>query len=228
MLEYKALKCGKKIQKLVIFLHGHNGDIEDHQYALDWLQAALLNAVLIVPVGMQVSDKNSLKRQWFGIMKHDPENRRRLPETTAAEIMAIYDKTSAEIATAAREINDFIDAMQQKYGIADAATYVIGFSQGAMLALYAALTRRQAVAGCIMLSGLAAGWSQLAGQISARPPVYLLHGEQDMKVQYKTLPLTAEWLQHHHIAVDIKTYAELAHKMNEAEMRDAAAIINQL
>jgi phospholipase/carboxylesterase len=125
------------------------------------------------------------------------------------------------------EINLLISEIQQQYNIKSENTFLIGFSQGAMLALYAALSDKNISGGVFMLSGIVAAEKQLSQKISAFPHVYMFHGENDMKVQYKTLAFSDNWLTRHNIPHDIFTYPELAHKMCEAEIVKICDIINK-
>ena len=227
MFEYNSYISGEKPDKLVIFLHGYNGTIATHQYALDWLAKYLRNAVLIVPHAPQISDKNPERRQWFGMLKYDPDDIRSQPQTSIDDILAIYNRASAEIDSCARQINLFIDEMQQKFNIDNAQTFLCGFSQGAMLTLYTALSRHSKLGGAFVLSGLVAGADLLQTKIKTRPPFYLFHGEDDLRVQYKTFPTTQEWLRQNNISFKTRTYTGLAHRMNEEEVRAVADIINQ-
>ena len=227
MLEYDSYILGNSSQKLVIFLHGYNGTVATHQYAIDWLKETLKDVVLVVPHAPEISDKNPERRQWFGMLKYDPQDKRSQITTPATDIFKLYNNASTEIDSSATTINRFIDDMQQKYDTDNAHTYLCGFSQGAMLALYTALTRRTELGGAFVLSGLVAGADLLQKKIFARPPLYLFHGENDVRVQYKTLPHTLDWLQKNHISAKVQTYAGLEHRMNRDEMLKIANIINK-
>ncbi len=227
MLKYNHYILGDIPQNLVIFLHGYNGNPADHQYAIDWLKQYLQQSILVVPEAPEICDKNPDKRQWFGMLKYDAANRRSQPETTVAEIMDIYNAAAEEIVSRTQVLNDFISDMQQQFHIDNAHTYLIGFSQGAMLTVWTALTRPQKIAGGFVLSGLIAAEKTLSGKIESRPPLYLFHGVDDMKVQYKTLPFSEEWLKEHQITVQCRTFDDLAHRMNEDEIKMVADIINQ-
>lgn len=226
MFEYKQYISGDKPQNLLIFLHGYNGSIADHQYAIEWLQKYLRQTVLIMPEAPEICDKNPDKKQWFGMLKYDAENARANPETPIEKIFEIYNAAAAEVSANAGRLNNFISAMQKQFGFSDSQTYLAGFSQGAMLTIYTALTRNAPLAGGFVLSGLVAGEKLLAQSIKSRPPLYLFHGKDDLKVQYKTLETTQKWLQNHQVAIQTQTYADLAHRMNEAEMQKVAQIIN--
>ncbi|MBR1601579.1 MAG: hypothetical protein IJ677_08405 [Alphaproteobacteria bacterium] len=225
MLEYISYQIGKPL-KLVFFLHGYNGNIDDHQYAIDWLCQKLNDSIVIVPKAPQISDKNPQKNQWFGMLKYDSENKRSQPETSVDEIFAIYNSASSEIRQCAKNINNFINEIQKKYKITDNQTYIIGFSQGAMLTIYTSLSRQTQIAGSFSLSGLIAGANSLSEDIKSHPSVYLFHGEDDLKVQYKTLTYNKDWLKNHNINSKVYTYCGLAHKICEAEIDEIAKIIN--
>lgn len=225
MFDYETYINGQP-SKLVFFLHGYNGTVADHQYAIDWLCAKITDAIIIVPHAPQVSDKNPQKKQWFGMLKYDAENKRAKPETSVEEIFAIYNNAATDLKHCADSINNFIDEMQKKFNIADNQTYLIGFSQGAMLAIYTSLIRQNSIAGTFSLSGLIAGSDSLDKNIKSCPPLWLFHGEDDLKVQYKTLPYNIKWLQNHRINPQVKTYSELAHKVCEAEIDEIAKVVN--
>lgn len=226
MLKYEIDILGENPHNLVIFLHGYNGTVADHQYAIDWFKKYLHNAFLIVPHAPEISDKNPLKFQWFGMLQHDADNRRALPETSAEEIFAIYDKAGEDIDSCAQMLNYFINEMQQEYDVDDAHTFLCGFSQGAMLTIYTALSRYATLGGAFVFSGLVAGIDMLTDKINSRPQMYLFHGKDDLKVQFKTLPFSADWLAEQKVPVCVKIYPGLAHKMNEEEIRTAAGLIN--
>lgn len=87
-----------------------------------------------------------------------------------------------EEAEAARDqVVTLVRALQQQHGIAPGRTYLLGFSQGASMALSAALQHPELVAGVVSLSGLFAtqmvpdqGPETLRGL-----PVLMTHGRQD-------------------------------------------------
>lgn len=228
MFEVKQYEIGNHPQNLVVFLHGYNGDLADHQYALDWLKKHLHNSLLIAPQAPEICDKNPNKKQWFGILKHDAEGRRTLAQTSVADIFFIYEQAAGKIEAQADAVNQFITAQQKKYNVDDTHTFLVGFSQGAMLAIYTALIRQQTVGAVFALSGLVAGKNRLATQIQSRPSFYLFHGVQDTKVQYKTLAESVAWLNEHHVSNQVESYPLLTHHINEDEIITIAHIIQKL
>ncbi|MEE6206915.1 MAG: hypothetical protein VZR95_02555 [Alphaproteobacteria bacterium] len=226
MLDYKLYKTADNPKSLVVFLHGYNGNLEDHKYAIDWLKDSLNSAYLATPIAPENCDKNPEKRQWFGMLKYDPEYKRSNPDTSAKEIFKIYSSAQHDLDHRADDINEFITQLQQKLNINNAHTYLVGFSQGAMLTIYTSLTRSEPLAGAFAVAGLVAGADLLEKRISAKPPLYMLHGEDDLRVQYKTLPDSLNWLKSHGVNVNSCTYAHLAHRVNEDEISKISSIIN--
>ena len=226
MLEYDVYLLGEEPKNLVIFLHGYNGTIATHQYAIDWLVNDLQDAVLIAPHAPEISDRNPERFQWFGMLKYDANNSRSQPETSIEEIFAIYNRTSNDMDRCAYEINAFINDMQQIYQINDKHTFLCGFSQGAMLTIYSALTRHTELGGAFALSGLVAGADLLALKIRSRPQLYMFHGKNDLRVQFKTLSKSKEWLTERNVPLEVYTFDGLEHKMTEEEMAIVADKIN--
>lgn len=226
MLNYVDYKIGDNPKKLVIFLHGYNGNIEDHQYAIDWLISNLTSVYLIIPEAPEICDKNPKKRQWFGMLKYDPENLRTKSNTSIKEIFDIYNKSSQEISKRSKDVNALIDTIQNKYDIKNENTYIIGFSQGAMLTIYTALTRKQEIASAFPIAGIIAGYSLLEKEQQSRPKLYLHHGEADMKVQYKTHKQTLRWLKKHGVSGQCNTYPNIVHRITEQEINNISKIIN--
>ena len=225
MFEYIIFPAKSPTKSLIVFLHGYNDCVSYHQGAYELMRQNLPNSLLVAPEAPEICDKNSQKRQWFGMIKYDPENRRNFPSTSVPQIFKIYRQAEPEIDLRAHQINQFIDSLQKKYKISDSETFLIGFSQGAMLALYSALCRNHPLGGAFILSGLAAGRNLLHNKIKSNPPIFLFHGKNDLKVQYKTLKSTAHWLKKHQITPHIFTYKNLAHTVTAEEIKTITQII---
>ena len=163
----------------------------------------------------------------YALTDVDPERKRRKPETPTDEIVAIYNKTGQRVSKAAKEINRFITALQKQYSISNKNSYIMGFSQGAMLAIFTGLTRRYKLGGVFPFAGIVCGKDELEKEISSRPDVYLFHGTDDLFVQYKTLAFTKEWLETHGVSWEAVEYHGIEHRLIEDEMEDAAEIINR-
>jgi phospholipase/carboxylesterase len=224
---YKEIKTSSQPSKLVIFLHGYASCAGDVIPYAQKLSEHLENAVLIVPESDMCNERHPDKKQWYALADIDPERRRRKPETSTAEIIDIYNKTGPRISAVAKRINHFITVLQKRYHISNKNTYVMGFSQGAMLAIYAGLTRRYNLGGIFPFAGIVCGKDLLEKEQISHPEVYLFHGTSDGAVQYKTLEFTKDWLQKHDISWEAIEYDGIEHNLIDEEMIDAAEIINR-
>ena len=99
--------------------------------------------------------------QWFPISRLDPE------------------AMESGVRMAAPSADRFIDSELKRHGLTDANLVLGGFSQGTMLALHLGLRRRTTPAGLLGFSGALAGGRTLNEEMTARPPVMLIHGDRD-------------------------------------------------
>ena len=226
MFQHQINLPQKKVKNLVIFLHGYNDSISNHQTDFEVLCHLLPDSIIAMPQSPELCDKNPRQHQWFGMLKYDPQSLRTQPQTSVTQIFKIYQKAAASIDLCAQNINAFIDKLQQKYNIDNSHTYLIGFSQGAMLTIYTSISRSHTIGGAFALSGLAAGHKLLATKITARPKLYLFHGLDDLKVQYKTVKSTVQWLKRHNMQPKVFTYAGLTHHVTALELEKICSIIN--
>jgi phospholipase/carboxylesterase len=86
--------------------------------------------------------------------------------------------------TAARYLNEYIDHILTTRELSANKIALAGFSQGAIMALYAALRRPDQVAGIVAYSGLLVGGETLGAEKKSAPPVLLIHGTADNVVPF--------------------------------------------
>jgi phospholipase/carboxylesterase len=165
----------------VVFLHGYGADGNDLiEVGRAW-QPLLPQAAFVSPHAPEPCAEAPVGRQWFGFTVRDPQERWR------------------GVNTAAPDLNRFLDAELARHRLGDDALALVGFSQGTMMALHVGLRRRTAPAAIVGYSGLLAlppgqGPDAMAAEISARPPVLLVHGDQDDLVPAQALFEAAEGL----------------------------------
>lgn len=222
--EYKIYGNAEKPQNLVVFIHGYKSSIDDIACEAEKLATLLPQAVVITPQSDKFHKNNNV-REWYDVSHYDSEHKRRNPETPLEEVVEIYNQAGNDLCNQAPRINAFIDKWQEKYNIDDCHTYLVGFSQGATLAIYAGLCRERAVGGIFALSGIVAGKDSLEQNINSRPKIYMLHGKQDNIIQFKTLDFSVQWLQNHQIPVKGIKYDLLEHKINAEELQYIAETI---
>ena len=222
----KCFKSGNNYSKLVVFLHGYNGCISDITTQAELLALKNSNLLVVTPEAPFICEKNQNKRQWYSLWEHDKEDERRNPETSLEKLHEIYDRYGISISNTASNINRFIDELQKQHQITDENTYIIGFSQGAMIALYTALSRQNKIAGCFIISGVVAGKSLLEQELKSHPPVFMFHGKDDVTVSYRTLNDSIAWLKSNQAMVKDFRYDNLAHKIIDDEIIKIAEIIS--
>ncbi len=87
---------------------------------------------------------------------------------------------SAGLASAAPILDAFIDAELARLGLSDDRLALVGFSQGTMLALHVGPRREHQIAGIVGLSGALLDTS--LDDVKSRPPILLVHGDEDPMV----------------------------------------------
>ncbi|MDF1770101.1 phospholipase [Maricaulis sp.] len=156
-----APRDGSTPKKLVIFLHGYGSNGQDliglgQHWARDlphvqWVSPNAPDPVPGAPDGYQ----------WFPISNLDPE------------------RIEAGAATAWPLVDAFIDQELTRYGLTESDLVLCGFSQGTMLSLATGLRRERPVAGIMGFSGALPGGGRLKEEMRSRPPIMLVHGDQD-------------------------------------------------
>ncbi len=227
VFEYQYFPSTESATRLLVFLHGYNNTRDEMRPIYEYLQQLLPDLAIVAPEGRHTSQKDPARKSWYKVSGFDSENRRRFEETPVEEIARIYNQAGQKLFETAMDINFFIDDMQKKYNFRDRNTYIAGFSQGAMLAIWSALIRMQELAGCFSFSGLAAADEHLDHQIVSRPMVYLLHGKKDQTVLFKCLDYTKKWLQQENIPVAVKAFDTLNHQISREELDFVSRIIGK-
>lgn len=105
-------------------------------------------------------------RQWFSLADRAPE------------------KLLAGLREAGAILDRFFDELLARRGLDNSCLALVGFSQGAATALYAGLHRQKRIAGVAAFSGALSGAAHLLGEIASKPPVLLVHGEEDNVVSF--------------------------------------------
>ena len=120
-------------------------------------------------------------RQWFPLTFRDPHERWR------------------GVNQAGPGLDAFLDAELARHGLDASKLALVGFSQGTMMALHVGLRRPRAPAAIVGFSGLVVleegkGGDSLTGAVRSKPPILLVHGDQDDVIPLDALFLSAEAL----------------------------------
>ncbi|XP_068618459.1 acyl-protein thioesterase 1 [Battus philenor] len=116
-----------------------------------------------------------------------------------------------------------------KAGIPANRVLLGGFSQGGALALHAALTYPEPLAGVMSLSCWLPRHAHFPGCVKASTdiPIFQAHGDCDPVVPFKWGQMTASFLKTFMKNIEFNTYQGLTHSSSEAELRDMRAFIER-
>ncbi|CAH2039623.1 unnamed protein product, partial [Iphiclides podalirius] len=116
-----------------------------------------------------------------------------------------------------------------KAGIPANRVMLGGFSQGGALALHAALTYPERLAGVMSLSCWLPRHAHFPACVKAPSdvPIFQAHGDCDPVVPYKWGQMTASFLKTFLKNIEFNTYQGLTHSSSETELKDMRAFIER-
>lgn len=167
-LQFKVKQAvSGETKQLVMFLHGYGADGADLLGLADPLGPHLPDTTFIAPDAPERA-QGGYGLQWFPIPWLDGSS-----EEAAAQ----------GLARATVDLNAFLDARLAEYGLKDKQLALLGFSQGAMMAMHVAPRRAAEMAGVVAISGRLLEPEKI-GEITVKPPVLLIHGDRDEVVPF--------------------------------------------
>jgi phospholipase/carboxylesterase len=153
-------------RQLVVFLHGYGADGNDLiDIGRAW-QPLLPQAAFVSPHAPEPCGQAPVGRQWFALTFRDPNER------------------WVGVNQAAPTLERFLESELKRRNLPPSALALVGFSQGTMMALHAGLRRATPPFAIVGYSGLLVGppeaeVEKFPNEIKSRPPVLLIHGDQD-------------------------------------------------
>ena len=163
MTELQAARWGpacSPAQQLVVICHGLGGAGRDMIELAPQLAATLPNAAFAALDAPELFDGGPPGRQWWSVGDRDPARAAK----GAARARAAFDS--------------FIDAELARLALPPDAYALLGFSQGAMMVLFAGLRRAVAPRAILAYSGALVAPGRLAERTN-NAPVLLVHGTAD-------------------------------------------------
>jgi phospholipase/carboxylesterase len=173
-----------RAEQLIVFLHGYGADGNDLIGLGRQWQGLLPNARFVAPNAPERCAMAPMGYQWFPLAMRDPAER------------------WEGVRKAAPALNGFLDSELKRTGLTDADLALVGFSQGTMMALHVGLRRAKPPAAIVGYSGALAGAEHLAEEIAAKPPILLVHGDQDPVIPVEALHHAREYLAATGLAVE--------------------------
>jgi phospholipase/carboxylesterase len=149
-----------KPKQLVVLCHGLGADAFDLiDLAPSWQHAC--PDALFASVHAPFPHDSGFGRQWWSVADRSP---------AAVE---------AGVRAAAPYLQGFVDAELERLSLPAEAWAIMGFSQGAMIALFFGLRRQAAPRAILAFSGALIAPDSLAAELANRARVLLVHGEAD-------------------------------------------------
>ncbi len=168
-------------KQLVVFLHGYGADGNDLiEIGRAW-QGLLPDAAFVSPHAPHPCGQAPVGREWFPLTFRVPNER------------------WVGVQAAAPALDAFLDAELARRKLPPQALALVGFSQGTMMALHAGLRRAVAPAAIVGYSGMLVTPEDIdpdrfAAEIRSKPPVLLVHGDEDQLIPVQALMHGAQGL----------------------------------
>lgn len=166
-------------RSVVVFLHGYGANGADLLGLADPLGEHLPDTLFVAPDAPEACAGAPMGFQWFPIPWIDNSSEE---ESERGMMQAVDD------------LNAFLDALMVDEDVLPEQVVLLGFSQGSMMALHVAPRREDAVAGVVAFSGRLLSPEALVDDARVKPPILLIHGDQDDVVPPESLPQAAQAL----------------------------------
>ncbi|MCF6301686.1 MAG: prolyl oligopeptidase family serine peptidase [Devosiaceae bacterium] len=150
-----------KAKRLVVLLHGYGSDGNDLISLGQYWQPQMPDTLFVAPNAPQKCQLNPAGFQWFPL-EIDKEMSRLKGADTARPV-----------------IDGFLESLWAQTELGAADTFLVGFSQGGMMALNVGLRLKENLLGIVSFSGGLIGKNEGMEGVIATPPICLVHGTGD-------------------------------------------------
>jgi phospholipase/carboxylesterase len=183
-------------KQIVVLLHGYGSNGRDLISLAPYWQQKLPDAVFVspdapFPCEMMVDGGF----QWFSLQDYTP-------------VTLLQGAEEAH-----PHLDNYLDSLVDKYGITDENLALAGFSQGTMMSLFTGPRRKNRIAGILGYSGALVGGGGL--KAAQKPPVHLIHGEDDSVVPLAAYHHARDILEKTRFEISGYTTPRLAHSIDE-------------
>ena len=199
-------------RQLVVFLHGYGADGNDLiDLGRAW-QAILPDTAFVSPHASEPCGQAPTGRQWFNLTFRTPNER--------------WDGVNK----AAPVLQQFLDGELARRKLAPSALALVGFSQGTMMALHVGLRRAVQPAAIVGYSGVFvlpdnAEPDAVAGDVKSRPPILLIHGDQDDLIPAQALFQSAQALAALEVPVEWHLSQGVGHGIDQEGLRHGGTFL---
>ena len=184
-------------KNLIILFHGLGSDGNNLIDIASVLNRFIPDTHFLSPNAPYPYDMGSTGYQWF--------SRQDRSKQAAVEGLKKVENT----------VNDFIDYQLQRFNLSEKNLAVIGFSQGTMVALHSLLRRKSPIALIVGFSGGLVAPELLDTELKSKPPVILIHGEDDEVLPIKWMHDAYKALKAQDVEVEKHSYPHLGHSIGQ-------------
>ena len=202
-----------KSDSLVVFLHGYGADGADLLNLADSLKIHLPNTIFMSPDAPNKSTMNPFGYEWFPIPRLDGSS---------------LENAKKGRDEATKELNLFLNEIKENTGIPFERIFLFGFSQGCMMSLHLAPRKNEKIAGVVGIAGMLMQPELLEKEAVQKPPILLVHGDEDDVVPYEELSIVADTLVKANFEVYTLTSKGAGHSITEDGLRAALQFIKNI
>jgi len=181
-------------KKLVFLLHGYGDNAVNFFPLATHLYDPELNINFYAPNAPSFIPQYPIGRQWFDLYPNGINFTEAGP--TEKEILKQDCLSSLNL------IKDYINNLCIKHKLTLKDCFIIGFSQGAMMAFEFGKYVNNALAGCVLLSGRILPSEDHEKRYFIETPVLIVHGDQDTVLEPKYFEEACEILKNHDFLFD--------------------------
>ena len=195
-----------QVKRLVVFLHGYGADGNDLiDIGRAW-QSLLPDTAFVSPHAPRPCGQSPQGREWFPLTFRNPDER------------------WLGVNAAAPALTQFLDAELARRKLPPTALALVGFSQGTMMSLHAGLRRAAAPAAIVGYSGMLVLPNDgppeaIASEVTSRPPVLLIHGDQDDLIPVQALLMGSQALAALEVPVEWHISPGVGHGIDQEGLR---------
>ena len=198
---------------LIVFLHGYGADGADLLNLADSLKIHLPNTIFMSPDAPNKSTMNPFGYEWFPIPRLDGSS---------------LENAKKGRDEATKELNLFLNEIKENTGIPFERIFLFGFSQGCMMSLHLAPRKNEKIAGVVGIAGMLMQPELLEKEAVQKPPILLVHGDEDDVVPYEELNIAADTLVKANFEVYKLTSKGAGHSITEDGLRAALQFIKNI
>jgi len=200
---------GGRVRQVVFLLHGVGADGHDLIDLAPGWSRAVPDALFVAPDAPEPYAGAPFGRQWFDLTDRSPAM---LEAGIRAAVPALDAAIARECAAA---------------GVPETHVALMGFSQGAMMALFAGLRRAVPPAAILAFSGGLIAPDSLGAERRGAPPVLIVHGEADEVVPVERGRAAEAALRAAGVPVETVYSPRLGHGIDEAGLAAGAIFLQR-